>query len=394
MKEGWQIKRLGEICEIARGGSPRPIQSYLTDDPNGVNWIKIGDTEVGGKYICSTKERIKREGIRSSRYVEVGDFLLSNSMSFGRPYILKVDGCIHDGWLVIKNYENTFIQDFLYYLLLSPNVVKQFEEGARGSTVRNLNTNIVSQTSVIVPSLSEQQRIVALLDAEFAKIDVLKANAEKNLQNAKELFQAALKKELEPKEGWNEKKIGELFETGSGGTPLKMHKEYYEGGNIPWLRSGEVCKKYITETELFITKLGLDNSSAKYFPSNTIVVAMYGATAGQVGILKIQTTTNQAVCGIFPNELYIPEFVYYSIQSKQENLVSQATGNAQPNISQIKIKNLSIPILPLSDQQSIVARLDTLDEKCKVLQANYEKTLSLCDDLKQALLRKAFNGEI
>ena len=156
--------------------------------------------------------------------MEVGDFLLSNSMSFGRPYILKVDGCIHDGWLVIKNYENTFIQDFLYYLLLSPNVVKQFEEGARGSTVRNLNTNIVSQTSVIVPSLSEQQRIVALLDAEFAKIDVLKANAEKNLQNAKELFQAALKKELEPKEGWNEKKIGELFETGSGGTPLKMHK--------------------------------------------------------------------------------------------------------------------------------------------------------------------------
>lgn len=132
--------------------------------------------------------------MRSSRYVEVGDFLLSNSMSFGRPYILKVDGCIHDGWLVIKDYENTFIQDFLYYLLLSPNVAKQFEEGARGSTVRNLNTNIVSQTSVIVPPLSEQQRIVALLDAEFAKIDALKVNTEETLTLCDDLKQALLRK--------------------------------------------------------------------------------------------------------------------------------------------------------------------------------------------------------
>lgn len=164
------------------------------------------------------------------------------------------------------------------------------------------------------------------------------------------------------KEGWIVKKLGEIFETQSGGTPLKTHKEYYEEGNIPWLRSGEVCKKYIQDTEMYITSLGLENSSAKYFPIDTVVVAMYGATAGQVGILKLETTTNQAICGIFPREDYIPEFLYYVLHSKYYELVSQAIGNAQPNISQNKIRNLYIPIVDYSEQHRIVSELDCLNE--------------------------------
>lgn len=163
------------------------------------------------------------------------------------------------------------------------------------------------------------------------------------------------------KEGWIVKKLGEVFETQSGGTPLKTHKEYYEEGNIPWLRSGEVCKKYIQNTEMYITSLGLENSSAKYFPIDTVVVAMYGATAGQVGILKLETTTNQAICGIFPREDYIPEFLYYVLYSKYYELVSQAIGNAQPNISQNKIRNLYIPIVDYSEQHRIVSELDCLN---------------------------------
>ena len=163
------------------------------------------------------------------------------------------------------------------------------------------------------------------------------------------------------KEGWIVKKLGEIFETQSGGTPLKTHKEYYEEGNIPWLRSGEVCKKYIQDTEMYITSLGLENSSAKYFPIDTVVVAMYGATAGQVGILKLETTTNQAICGIFPREDYIPEFLYYVLHSKYYELVSQAIGNAQPNISQNKIRNLYIPIVDYPEQHRIVSELDCLN---------------------------------
>lgn len=119
LPEGWAWERLGNVSTIARGGSPRPIEDFLTDDKNGINWIKIGDTEKDGKYILHTKEKIKAAGLSKTRYVQSGDFLLTNSMSFGRPYILKTDGCIHDGWLVIGNIKTVFSQDYLYYALSS-----------------------------------------------------------------------------------------------------------------------------------------------------------------------------------------------------------------------------------------------------------------------------------
>ena len=124
--DSWEWVRLGTVLEIARGGSPRPIQQYLTTEPDGINWIKIGDTDKGGKYIYKTKEKIRPEGVAKSRMVHSGDFLLTNSMSFGRPYILKSDGCIHDGWLVLSNRFECYSVDFLYYILSSPFAYYQF----------------------------------------------------------------------------------------------------------------------------------------------------------------------------------------------------------------------------------------------------------------------------
>lgn len=122
------------------------------------------------------------------------------------------------------------------------------------------------------------------------------------------------------KKGWEVKKLGEVCETGAGGTPLKAHKDYYEGGTIPWLMSGEVSQGIVFEAKNFITEKGLKNSSAKLFPINTVLVAMYGATAGQVGILKFEACTNQAVCGILPNNKTIPEYLFYCFLSKKEEL--------------------------------------------------------------------------
>jgi len=190
------------------------------------------------------------------------------------------------------------------------------------------------------------------------------------------------------KEGWEYNKIGKLCKTYSGGTPLKNVKEYYQNGNIPWLRSGEVCKKYISETEMFITQKGLENSSAKYYPIDTVVVAMYGATAAQVGILKIEATSNQAVCGILPNRKFLPEFLYYFFCYRKEFLASQAQGGAQPNISQVKIKNLEVPVPPLSEQQSIVDYLDSAFAKIDAMKANAEKSLNEAKALFQASLKE------
>ena len=115
--EDWNCVRFGEKVKIYRGGSPRPIQNFITTSSNGVNWIKIGDATKGGKTIYQTKQKIKVSGVAKSRMVHKGDLLLTNSMSFGEPYFLETDGCIHDGWLAIQNYQETFDSDFLYYLL-------------------------------------------------------------------------------------------------------------------------------------------------------------------------------------------------------------------------------------------------------------------------------------
>ena len=162
--ESWLWVRLGAVLEIARGGSPRPIQQYLTTEPDGINWIKIGDTDKGGKYIYKTKEKIRPEGVVKSRMVHSGDFLLTNSMSFGRPYILKTDGCIHDGWLVLSNRFECYSVDFLYYILSSPFAYYQFCDSVSGAVVKNLNSDKVANALFPLPPLSEQVRIVQRIE--------------------------------------------------------------------------------------------------------------------------------------------------------------------------------------------------------------------------------------
>jgi type I restriction enzyme M protein len=129
----WPLVPIGELCIVERGASPRPIHEFMTNAPDGVNWIKIGDAEVGAKYITSTKERVTPEGAAKSRRVKPGDFLLSNSMSFGRPYVMATDGCIHDGWLLLRDRSDRLDQDFLYNILGSRPVLAQFERSARGA---------------------------------------------------------------------------------------------------------------------------------------------------------------------------------------------------------------------------------------------------------------------
>lgn len=159
----WKWTHLGNVSYIVRGGSPRPIKQYITNREDGINWIKIGDVEKGGKYIYSTHEKIIPEGESKSRRVYPGDFLLTNSMSFGRPYISKIEGCIHDGWLLIHDLKG-FDPDYLYYLLSSSYLYGQFTVKASGSTVDNLNIDKVSSAIIPLPPLAEQKRIAQKID--------------------------------------------------------------------------------------------------------------------------------------------------------------------------------------------------------------------------------------
>lgn len=189
---------------------------------------------------------------------------------------------------------------------------------------------------------------------------------------------------------WKVERIGDVCKTGAGGTPLKSKKEFYDGGDVPWLLSGEVSQGEIFESKKFITKEGLENSSAKIFPVNTVLVAMYGATAGQVGILRFEAATNQAVCGIYPCVDALPEYLFYAMLSKQAELIKTATGNAQPNISQIKIKNTEIPFPSMPEQKRIVAILDEAFAGISQAVANAEKNLANARELFESYLNNIF----
>ena len=204
--KGWEWCRICHVAEIARGGSPRPIKEYLTDAADGINWIKIGDTEKDSKYITSVKERIKQSGVSKSRMVHKGDFLLTNSMSFGRPYITQVDGCIHDGWLVISLIEQSYRQDFFYYLLSSGYAYSQFAKRVAGAVVQNLNSEKVAISLFPLPPYKEQNRIVQKIKdllplvEKFGNDKTLldKLNADINTRLKKSILQEAIQGKLVP----------------------------------------------------------------------------------------------------------------------------------------------------------------------------------------------------
>ena len=160
----WEQRKFSDLVLIERGGSPRPIDAYITEDPAGLNWVKIGDAPSMGRYITSTSEKIKPEGLSKTRQVYPGDLVLSNSMSFGRPYIMAVEGCIHDGWLLIRDTQNQFDPVFLCHMLGTPQMLDQYRLFASGSTVNNLNKELVGNAMVPLPNRDEQVKIGKYLD--------------------------------------------------------------------------------------------------------------------------------------------------------------------------------------------------------------------------------------
>jgi type I restriction enzyme, S subunit len=416
--KSWEWVRLGNVLEIARGGSPRPIKAYLTNSEDGINWIKIGDTDKGGKYINSTNEKIKKEGMKKSRYVRKGDFLLSNSMSFGRPYILNIDGCIHDGWLVLSQEREIFDRDFLYYLLSSSMVFNQFSSRVSGAVVNNLNSDKVKITLVPLPPLEEQKRIVAKIEGlmsyvekyDKAHSEVVKLNKRFPEDMQKSILQYAIQGKLveqreeegtveelyqqiqEEKENlvkdgkikkqkplneitedeipfeipksWKWVRLGDLFNVSTGMTPSKSNPLFHENGDIPWITSSQTGDLKIKKANNFITKYAIENTSLKIYPKHTLLIAMYGQgkTRGQISELLLDATINQA-CAALENIIdddnfrsYIQYFQMYNYDISRTG----SEGSAQPNLNLDKIRNILVPLPPLEEQKRIVAKIEEL----------------------------------
>ena len=237
--DDWEQRKLGELVIIERGGSPRPIDAYITEAQDGLNWVKIGDAPEQGRYITHTKEKIKPSGLSKTRQVFPGDLILSNSMSFGKPYIMGITGCIHDGWLLIRNNQNVFDLKFLCQMLGTKQMLVQYRRLAAGSTVNNLNKELVANAIVKVPEITEQEQIGAFLEnldnvitLHQRKLDQLKTLKKYFLQN---MFPA--KGEKVPRirfkgftGDWEQRKLGECCQ------------EFKSGSFIPASDIGDVGK--------------------------------------------------------------------------------------------------------------------------------------------------------
>lgn len=409
----WTWARLGEVLDIARGGSPRPIKEYITDSEDGVNWIKIGDTDKGGKYISSTSQKIIKEGVKKSRFVRKGDFLLSNSMSYGRPYILNIDGCIHDGWLVLSQRFEIFNTNYLYHLLSSKMVFNQFSSIVSGAVVNNLNAEKVRQTVIPIPPINEQNRIIIKIeelllhvdkyDVAYSEVEELNKTFPEDMQKsilqyaiqgklveqreedgtAEELYkQIQEEKKKLIKEGkikktkalpeitedeipfdipknWKWVRLGEIGSWSSGATPSRSNPKYY-GGEIPWLKTGDLNDGYIVEVPEYITEEALNKTSVRLNPIGSVLMAMYGATIGKLGILDIEATTNQACCACIPFKGIYNKFLFYYLLGQRGYYIKMGAGGAQPNISKEKIVSSILPLPPLEEQKRIVEKIEEL----------------------------------
>ena len=190
--DAWEQRKFSDLVLIERGGSPRPIDDYITDAPDGLNWVKIGDAPEQGRYITKTAEKIKPEGLAKTRQVQPGDLILSNSMSFGKPYIMGINGCIHDGWLLIRDTQSRFDLKFLCHMLGTDQMLDQYRMFAAGSTVNNLNKELVGNTTVSLPSIEEQRVIGEYLES----IDNLITLHQRKYEKLKQIKKSMLEKML------------------------------------------------------------------------------------------------------------------------------------------------------------------------------------------------------
>ena len=241
----WEQRKLGELVVIERGGSPRPIDEYITDDTNGLNWVKIGDAPSLGRYISKTSEKIKPEGLSKTRQVHPGDLILSNSMSFGRPYIMAIEGCIHDGWLLIRDEPKSFDPMYLCHMLGTPKMLNQYRMLASGSTVNNLNKELVSNASILMPCKSEQK----VIGQFFNHLDDLITLHQRKYDKLV-IFKKSMLEKMFPKDGesvpeirfagftdpWEQRKLGEF---GSVAMCKRIYKEQTsEQGDVPFFKIG------------------------------------------------------------------------------------------------------------------------------------------------------------
>ncbi|KAB5613711.1 restriction endonuclease subunit S [Bifidobacterium bifidum] len=394
----WEQRKLGELVVIERGGSPRPIDEYITDDTNGLNWVKIGDAPSLGRYISKTSEKIKPEGLSKTRQVHPGDLILSNSMSFGRPYIMAIEGCIHDGWLLIRDEPKSFDPMYLCHMLGTPKMLNQYRMLASGSTVNNLNKELVSNASILMPCKSEQK----VIGQFFNHLDDLITLHQRKYDKLV-VFKKSMLEKMFPKDGesvpeirfagftdpWEQRKLGELVVIERGGSPRPIDEYITDDTNgLNWVKIGDAPSlgRYISKTSEKIKPEGL-SKTRQVHPGDLIL--SNSMSFGRPYIMAIEGCIHDGWLLIRDEpKSFDPMYLCHMLGTPK--MLNQyrmlASGSTVNNLNKELVSNASI-LMPCKSEQKVIGQFfNHLDDLITL----HQRKLELLQNIKKSLLDKMF----
>ena len=386
MQRNWIYKKIGDVCLVERGGSPRPIDAFITNEADGINWIKIGDTDES-MFITKTAQKIKPEGMKKSRYVQPGDFLLSNSMSFGRPYILKIDGCIHDGWLVLRDNDDIFDKRFLYYYLSAKSTYEKFKTMAVGGVVNNLNSEMVRKVDVPVPTKTEQAEIADLLDSVNAVIEKRKHELLLFDNLVKARFVEMFGSIYDNKYGYEIKTIQDVCE------PIK------DGTHQTPTYTDDSINGFMFLSSKDVTTGKVDWAHPKYIPE-ALHKELYARIAPKEGDLLLAKNGTTGVAAIVDRDevfdIYVSlallrpieiNYVYLwgavNSQETKKQFDSSLKGIGVPNLHLGEIKKTNILVPPKDKQEEFAMFVAQIDKSKVAVQKALDQAQLLFDSLMQ-----------
>ena len=391
----WSIKQLGQVGDIVTGNTPSKKNSDYWSEKSGYMFVKPPNLGTGN-IVLSTNEMLTKEGFKKANPIPKNSIMVCCIGSLGKIGIAGKELATNQQINSISFYNEIVEFKFGYYFALT--LKSHMHKIANKAIVQIINKTSFSKIEIPIPPLEEQKRIVAKIDTLFAKIDKAISLTEESLKQAKNLLPSVLKEIFDKgkEDGWEEKKLGDIAFLKSGSTPSRSNNSYWDEGTIPWLKSGELNDVMgIKENSEFITEIALNETSVKLFEKDTLLIAMYGATAGKLGILSIDATTNQAVCSIQNKKrMFNNHFVFYFLFSIREKIIGDSFGGAQPNISKTYLENLTLCLPDLSIQEVTVSLCNELSLKAKQTQSKLEKQIAYLKQLKSSILSKAFKGEL
>lgn len=392
---GWATTTLGDLFEIARGGSPRPIENFITESPQGVNWVSISDATDSSKFISATKRKILPSGVSRSRMVKPGDLLLTNSMSFGRPYIMNTTGCIHDGWLVLSSKHNDTDANYFFHLLGSQSLYAEFERLAAGVTVKNLNIDLVRGVQVSRPPLAEQQRIANILDAA----DALRAKRRAAIEEVDSLSQAIFIEMFGDPAGRSKGEgVVPLIDLIDSERPISYgilmpgpdQTEGVKYVRVVDMKDGGIELAGIRKTTRAIS----DSYKRSLLKSDDVLLSIRGHV-GRAAIVPPEledANITQDTARLAAARTIVPLFLreYLRTDFIQQWMERHTKGVAVQGINLGDVKKIPIALPPLPLQQEFARRIAAVE----ALKAAHRASLAELDALFASLQHRAFRGEL